>query len=178
MLPILVLSVVTLYSLGWYLLTILCLSIATATMITSFNLQSGTRYILLTWTRPNLLPIHYKASAICNYICNVERNIHNTKTILATYEEAIFKYIPPWSTCDITFTAVYNPASLDPGIHQLISTQSERKSCFNTTIGSGYYYQLLFSNILNAYFFSMLRWLCTLWITPLCYCNCIKCKIL
>lgn len=102
-------------------------------MMTTMKMQSGIDYIQLKWTIPSLLPKHYKLAIMCKLKCNHKQYLRRTLKILSTENSTLVEYLAPWSECDIRFTAVYNPSSLDPGIHRIIPTASTCKS---------YYFQL------------------------------------
>lgn len=100
-------------------------------MITQLKTRSGTNYTQLSWTPPRLLPDHYKLTIVCKHKCNNKEYLRSTLKIFSNESVVRVDYLPPWSECDNTLTAVYNPSSLDPGILRTISTAIDSKSyCF------------------------------------------------
>lgn len=116
--------------LNWQSLTMICLTTVTDMVITQLNVTAHFNHMRLSWTFPNLMPYHYKLTTVCKHKCNNQQNFNGTKIILARQNRTKVRELYPWSECHITFTAVYNPSSLDPGIQHTIFTESGCKSCY------------------------------------------------
>ena len=101
-------------------------------MIQNLTSYSSVDYIQTMWKRPNYMPEHYELYYMCKlqnadsfYITSKLKNLNSATTIARVSD------LFPKSVCYITLFAVYNPASLDPGLtlitHTLGSANATRK---------------------------------------------------
>lgn len=96
-------------------------------MVKTMELRATTHEISVIWIKPEFLPSEYTVRAQCRYLCmNSMTYISPTRHLLAT---ALLTTISarPYSVCDITLKAHYNPASIDNGITKSIATTMTSK---------------------------------------------------
>ena len=85
-------------------------------MITFDKVFNEENQILILWTLPCFLPDYYHHIMSCNLLCDpatyyLSEEVSNKQT-----NSIAFIGIRPASTCLFKHNAVYNPASIDPGI--------------------------------------------------------------
>ena len=88
----------------------------------------GENDLLVSWTPPHFQPDHYIQTTTCQLLCD-HRTYYLTEVIINGKEILrSIKALQPGSVCLIKHVAVYNPASIDPGIglsaHTLYSSKS------------------------------------------------------
>lgn len=69
----------------------------------------------------------YTLKVACRLPCALEAYTEGIINVTAVETEAEVDNLLPGSHCDINFRAMYNPASLDPGVDITASTESESK---------------------------------------------------
>lgn len=94
--------------------------IATSIMISDLKIMArGSSSILLTWKLRHMYsPSEYRLTVQCKLQSNGTNRIYLTKqmTIPSSQLECIINPVQQESTCSLEFFAVYNKASLDPGV--------------------------------------------------------------
>ena len=95
-------------------------------MIKGIIVIRGVNFIRLEWTPPQYSPLQYLVSTQCSLQCNreLERYERVLPPIPGTHPSdgnpvtaVVIENLLPSSDCKIHFKAVYNPASLDPGVY-------------------------------------------------------------
>ena len=85
-------------------------------MITFDKVFNGENHILIIWTSPCFLPDYYRHIISCSLLCDpATYHLLEEVSNKHTNSTAIIG-IRPGSTCLFKHIAVYNPASIDPGI--------------------------------------------------------------
>ena len=72
--------------------------------------------ILIHWTSPRFLPDYYLHIVSCNLLCDPATYYLFEKVSNKQTNSTAINGIYPGSTCLFKHIAVYNPASIDPGI--------------------------------------------------------------
>ena len=110
-------------------------------MIHPYNLVTGLNYLELIWTHPKFLPERYQLKYMCmmrvtSTYKNVTENhmFTNTKNLTSVTTSARMFDLRPRTTCAIILLAVYNPASIDPGIAIMGTTLHEYSSKKNSCL--------------------------------------------
>ena len=85
--------------------------------MTAFHeIISGVNNLMIYWTRPQFPPIEYKQIISCKLLCD-HRTYYLAEAILdGTVCSSNTLVLKPGSVCLINLIAVYNPASIDPGV--------------------------------------------------------------
>ena len=96
-------------------------------MTTFKGLTPGEDQLLITWTPPLFAPNHYIQTTSCNLLCDQSTYYLNEAVIDGEETSSITYAVQPGSICMIKLVAVYNPASLDPGIGLSAHTLLRRK---------------------------------------------------
>ena len=103
------------------LLQLICL--ATAKMIHSHSVSSGTDYVKVKWRHPRFQPERYQIKYECTMKTTSKarqdpNHSMNTKTryVSASITSFTISDLLPGSICMLTLLAEYNPASIDTGI--------------------------------------------------------------
>ena len=100
-------------------------TLATSLMINILTPNSGFDYVELLWTQPLYLPFKYKLTFSCkctlenvthNYI--VPEGVHLSSNCSSFRVSSLFLE----SECSLRLLAVYNPASIDPGVTTTVAT--------------------------------------------------------
>ena len=74
------------------------------------------------WTRPKFRPYMYKQTTSCKLLCD-DRTYYLIEVMIDSKQESnIIQDLHPGSECWIKLIAVYNPASIDPGIGLTVRT--------------------------------------------------------
>ena len=101
--------------------------LATRQMIPELLFDSGSDYVQVNWIRPKFLPEMYKLNYVCSmkptYMPLLEKvlNLCSNTTSFRIYN------LHASSICSLCLFAVYNPASIDPGI-VITGTMSDEKT--------------------------------------------------
>ena len=101
-----------------------CYVHSTATKLTTTfrSISVGVDKLVIPWTRPKFLPYAYKQRANCTLFCD-HKTYYINEAILDGAETSITLFgLRPGSVCFVKHHAVYNPASIDPGIKTLAYT--------------------------------------------------------
>ena len=69
------------------------------------------------WKLPYFPVHHFQLSLQCKYICKTDYDYYNEVNLLGNITSFLFSGLAPGIQCDVTLKAVYNPASIDGGIH-------------------------------------------------------------
>ena len=84
--------------------------------------------LLILWTRPRFPPYHYKQTTSCRLLCEQKTYYLTEFTLNGALSSSTVYSLWPGSVCVIKLVAVYNPASIDPGIglsaHTLLSSKA------------------------------------------------------
>ena len=72
--------------------------------------------ILILWTQPRYLPDYYLHIISCSLLCDPATNYLSERMSTKHTNLTAITGIHPGSTCLFKHIAVYNPASIDPGI--------------------------------------------------------------
>lgn len=91
--------------------------VATDRMTTSWRIIAGYEWITVNWRNRLSSPYWIKESILCRTYQSTEPYLNDTRIIGSSETSATLQDLRQWSSCDFTFTAVYNPATLDPGKH-------------------------------------------------------------
>ena len=95
---------------------------ATKHMTTFDTVFPGKFQVMISWTPPKFLPIRYTHTVSCKLLCD-SATYYLTETVtISQMVSTIFHLALPGSLCMVKFVAVYNPASIDPGIGLLTHT--------------------------------------------------------
>ena len=95
--------------------------------------------ILIHWTSPRFLPDYYLHIVSCNLLCDPATYYLFEKVSNKQSNSTAINGIHPGSTCLFKHIAVYNPASIDPGI-----------GLFAHTFYSGKFQRINFDTHINA----------------------------
>ena len=98
-------------------------SAATSLMIPDYNLESSMHFVRITWQFPKYKPQMYKLSASCKQTGVGKYQISITLDSSSTSAEVTGLH--PRSVCSINIIAIYNPASIDPGITISATTEGD-----------------------------------------------------
>ena len=90
--------------------------------------MSATEYgINLKWNPPQTLPEYYHLHGWARYLC-ADKPYHEFSEIIHfERRSATILFLNPGSLCEVSFSAVYHEAKVDPDITQRIQTLSARK---------------------------------------------------
>ena len=95
---------------------------ATSEMIKNPRTNSGMDYVEIVWDRPKYLPTKYKFSYSCTLMGGEEYLTSQPETVHSTCIRVRVADLHHYSICRLNLLAVYNPASIDPGITVTEST--------------------------------------------------------
>lgn len=97
-------------------------------MIPKIHINVTMHSIELAWTPPAFLPYRYAQHIVC-YLWYERENPYLKERSIASAEvhSLLFSYLKPSSRCVITVHAVYNRASIDPGVSIRARTSPARK---------------------------------------------------
>ena len=91
-------------------------------MITDLAIKPGLFAIAMVWSPPRFLPSSYRAAVSCRLLCNNEWYL-NTNVRGDSYATKLYAFqTRAGSHCEIIYSAIYNPASLDAGIRETAIT--------------------------------------------------------
>ena len=98
---------------------------ATALMIKGYRVDTTYDTVTLSWDMPKYLPQLYKWDVSCTLLCG--NTAYNTKSVTVGSLETkdYITNLLPGSRCAINFRAVYNPASLDEGLANIVYTEEK-----------------------------------------------------
>ena len=88
-------------------------------------------FIEVSWNPPKYKPSIFKLSVACTRLCDGERYLVYNESLLPSATSFQISQLHDGTTCYITLIAVYNPASLDPGILIQTYTRNQSKMCVN-----------------------------------------------
>ena len=89
---------------------------ATEHMTTFYKIKPGLNDLMIYWTQPQYPPIEYKQIISCKLLCD-HRTFNLREVILdETVRSSTIRALKPGSVCLINLIAVYNHASIDPGV--------------------------------------------------------------
>ena len=113
---------------------------ATQIMIKNFDVIPGASVLCLKWNSPKFLPYHY----VLEYSLVQQSNglVYSKTQILLDKETSHFliEDVRPESFCTVTLRAAYNPAALDEGIFQFVtSDDSGEHQCIEFTSSFKFY---------------------------------------
>ena len=96
--------------------------------MTSFsNVSSDTEQIWISWTPPEFNPYYYQLKTSCRLQCD-NQAYHLTEVTMGSFATStLITSLRPRSVCLIKLVAVYNPASIDPGMGLSARTYFESK---------------------------------------------------
>ena len=90
---------------------------ATATMTQFKGFERSSNSLEAFWKSPYFPVHHFQLSIQCKYICNKDYHYDNEVILLGNITSFLFSGLAHGVQCDVTLKAVYNPASIDGGIH-------------------------------------------------------------
>lgn len=91
-------------------------------MLPDLRSKVGVDYIQLLWTPPVILPYKY----VQKYHCTGPPLKTGATDIGAVATWSFVRELQPATSCSVTLIAIYNPATLDPGITVRATTDSGR----------------------------------------------------
>lgn len=102
---------------------------ATSLTIKEFNFHASSDFIRIKWAvrYPILSAKQYKFHFSCTLLCNEKLHYVLRRAFTSIARSVKLGPLHPASKCSMTFTAVYNPASLDPGVRYNFTTLYESK---------------------------------------------------
>ena len=120
--------------------TFICL--ATHLMIKNITCYAYFKSIRLKWSPPTFPPYFYLQTITCKLRFHNHPYVQTTLTLERYATSSGIGFLKPKSHCLIKLTAVYNPASLDPGIYisVLILSECEFNHCSYKHAMYGYVY--------------------------------------
>ena len=98
-------------------------------MIQNLTSYSGMKYTKTMWRRPNYMPEHYELYYMCKlqdtdrFYINSKRSHLSSATTIVRLSGLLAE-----SVCYITLFAIYNPASVDPGLTIITQTLGSTKT--------------------------------------------------
>ena len=102
-------------------------SSATKLMTTYTKVISEANHLVVSWTIPTDFPYYYKQTASCKLLCD-EGTYYLTEAMVNGQEcSNIIDALKPGSVCLIKQLAIYNPATIDPGIGLVARTLHSSK---------------------------------------------------
>lgn len=112
-------KVLTNFTLEFYI------SAATSIMIPVISIERGSDYINLKWQNPRFDPEWYKMIASCTLQCAQNAYLNRMAYQHPSRNDVLFSFsgLLPGSNCFFRLFAVYNFASLDPGLDILTMTK-------------------------------------------------------
>ena len=118
----------------WYLLNFLLhlsFNAATTLMITKLQVNVTPRSILLNWSHPRYLPEFYQAFVKCK--SSYFSGAFSHQALPA--DHSLKMQVPhPGSQCKVIFLAVYNRASLDPGMKFSVTLETLSRYIVSTPL--------------------------------------------
>ena len=96
--------------------------VATRLMIKDLSIQRGATFIKLQWSAPDFGPYFYLQRTSCMLWHQRVPYRFFQKVIVSSATSNLVSGLKPGSRCEIRFRAVYNVATLDPGIIIIAST--------------------------------------------------------
>ena len=108
-----------------------CMYLATDLMIKNIAFYAYTKCIRLKWSPPRFAPYFYLQSITCKLKWNRSPYLQTMITLEKYATSSAIGFLIPDSRCQIKLTAVYNPASLDPGVYMnvFIPSNCELNQC-------------------------------------------------
>ena len=94
-------------------------------MIKGYRVDTTYDTITLSWDKPEYLPQSYKWDLSCTLLCGNTVYITQSVTVNSSETEDYITNLLPGSHCVIKFLAVYNPASLDVGLANIVYTKEK-----------------------------------------------------
>ena len=78
--------------------------------------------LVVPWTYPQFQPYFYKQVTSCNLLCDNKTYYINEAMLTGAGTQIKLYGLRPGSVCLIKLLAVYNPASIDPGLQMFAYT--------------------------------------------------------
>ena len=78
--------------------------------------------ILISWTPPKFVPTHFIHTVSCKLFCDPTTYYLSKSETSKMSHSTIIHLLQPGSICLVNHLAVYNPASIDPGIGLSVDT--------------------------------------------------------
>ena len=92
--------------------------------------REGSTYFRLSWDPPEYKPFYYQQLTSCRLSCESHPYVNSQMELKGEATSNTLYRLNPGSVCEITFLAVYNNASIDPGIKLIANTKSKSKGLF------------------------------------------------
>ena len=73
--------------------------------------------IEVVWKSPDFPADHFRLFLQCKYICKSDYHYHRNVILPYNQKSFLFSGIGHGIQCDVTLKAIYNPASIDDGLH-------------------------------------------------------------
>ena len=99
--------------------------------MTAFDhIITDTSHFQIYWTAPIYPPLMYKMTTSCKFLCE-DKTYYLTEIMIDSMQtSSTTDNLRPGSACLIKLLAVYNPASIDPGIGLSAHTQLASKRLY------------------------------------------------
>ena len=94
-------------------------------MIKGYRVDTTDDTVTLSWDKPKYLPDLYEWNVSCTLLCVNFIYITRQVTVRPTETNDFITELLPGSRCEIKFRAVYNPASLDVGLANIVYTKEK-----------------------------------------------------
>ena len=94
-------------------------------MIKGYRVDTTYDTVTLSWDKPEYLPELYEWDVSCMLLCGNVIYITLPVTVLSSATKDSITNLLPGSRCEIKFRAVYNPASLDVGLANIVYTKEK-----------------------------------------------------
>ena len=102
-----------------------CMYSATELMIKNITFYAYSKCIRLKWSPPSFPPYFYFQTITCNLLFHRRHYLQSTFTLERDATSSRIGFLEPESECQIKLRAVYNPATLDPGIYMSVFILSD-----------------------------------------------------
>ena len=104
-------------------------------MTTFHQVTAGINHLVISWTLPQFPPYIYEQTTSCKLLCDHRTYYLTERMVNGGDSSSTISALQPGSVCLIKHLAVYNPASIDPGIGLSARTLYSSKCCW-LTIGA------------------------------------------
>ena len=94
-------------------------------MIKGYRVDTTYDTVTLSWDKPEYLPQIYEWDMLCMLFCANSAYVNWPDTVNPSETEEHITNLLPGSRCLIKFLAVYNPASLDVGLANIVYTKEK-----------------------------------------------------
>ena len=96
-------------------------------MVPDLQVKPSSTSIEFSWDPPQYAPDYYEISCTCTYAHKEQR----VSSYVQTREPSMkITKLLPGSVCEVLFRAIYNPATLDPGVKVTVTLTSDGKDSF------------------------------------------------